>query len=133
MLWATLLARLLETKGMKPNRKRVWTTQGESNAESVLDEVPQDSKNPKEQESLHKSKNPEEKQSVKQSVKQSLYKAPLVPNECVPEGTLWTLHIRREHIFLFVAFGLCLVLWTRLCSVSAKLALLESSAHLYHK
>jgi hypothetical protein len=44
----------------------------------------------------------------------------------VPAGTLFTLHVRGEHIFIVVSTVLCLILWSRLCSMSARLALLES-------
>ena len=99
---------------MRPIRKKVWSTKEDLQRELEQGELQNEA--PKEANAL----------------------LPRVPksasaNECVPEGTLWTLHLRREHIVMLVAFGLCLVLWTRLCSVSAKLALLESSSHLYKK
>jgi hypothetical protein len=51
----------------------------------------------------------------------------------IPDGTLYTLHVRVEHIVLVVALGVCLVLWSRLCSISAKLALLEAASDLTKK
>lgn len=43
-----------------------------------------------------------------------------------PGGTLFTLHVRGEHIFIVVSTLMCLILWSRVCSMSARLALLES-------
>lgn len=54
-------------------------------------------------------------------------------SDSAPDGTLVTVHLRREHLVIVVALGLCLILWTRLCSVSARLALLESSSYPYKK
>jgi len=51
----------------------------------------------------------------------------------IPDGTLCTIHVRVEHIVLLVALGVCLVLWSRLCSISTKLALLEAASDLTKK
>lgn len=54
-------------------------------------------------------------------------------SDSAPDGTLCTIHVRMEHIVLLVALGVCLVLWSRLCSISAKLALLEATSDLTKK
>ena len=54
-------------------------------------------------------------------------------SDSAPDGTLCTIHVRMEHIVLLVALGVCIVLWSRLCSISAKLALLEATSDLTKK
>lgn len=47
-----------------------------------------------------------------------------------PSGVLFTLEIRREHLWGLGLLLVCVYLWMRLASVSEKLALLEASVHL---